>query len=422
MNNWLRTLKASVVLFLILAGLQGLAPGVRDSHAQLSPDADGDGVADARDVCPNLFDPAQADADGDLVGDLCDNCPNLANHDQSDSDGDGIGDLCDLVPAADRFSWLGNTPLAVPAAAGLLGNDPPGARAEAETVLTSQGGTAVIAADGGFTYTPPSGFRGTDSFLYRVSATAARVTLEIGPVVWFVDPGAAAGDGSLSRPLSDLTQAAGLSRPGDILLVYPGAASVSDQGVTLKPGQRLLGEAVGLSFNGVPVVPARAGAYPIIRDALNPAGIIRLASDCEVAGMRLEGSAGAGNPGIAGADLHNFNLHNNQLIAIAGSGLSLQRVSGTGLIAGNTLSGAGARGIHLTATAGASANLAILGNRIDATAGEGIALDYPQGSRGLVGVTRNQVSNFGGSGALVITPNPQLTVNQADNTFSPASP
>jgi cytosine/adenosine deaminase-related metal-dependent hydrolase len=94
-------------------------------------DADGDGVADSEDLCPDVFDPirpmdngAQADADGDGIGDACDPCPldmgscaapsaddidgdgfingddvcpELAD-DQADADGDGKGDGCDACP------------------------------------------------------------------------------------------------------------------------------------------------------------------------------------------------------------------------------------------------------------------------------------------------------------------------------------
>jgi hypothetical protein len=58
-------------------------------------DTDADGVIDALDNCPTLYNPAQTDVDGDVIGDDCDNCPTVKNQDQADADGDGIGDLCD---------------------------------------------------------------------------------------------------------------------------------------------------------------------------------------------------------------------------------------------------------------------------------------------------------------------------------------
>lgn len=71
------------------------------------PDADGDGVADSQDNCPETANPEQADQDNDGVGDACDdsdgdgyldasdNCPNTPNTGQTDTDGDGEGDACD---------------------------------------------------------------------------------------------------------------------------------------------------------------------------------------------------------------------------------------------------------------------------------------------------------------------------------------
>ena len=93
-------------------------------------DRDGDGIPDAVDNCPTVFNPprpldgtTQPDADGDGLGDVCDpcpldplnecdpndldgdgipndedNCPTVFNPDQEDSDGDGIGDACDECP------------------------------------------------------------------------------------------------------------------------------------------------------------------------------------------------------------------------------------------------------------------------------------------------------------------------------------
>ncbi|WP_363054133.1 MULTISPECIES: thrombospondin type 3 repeat-containing protein [unclassified Methanoregula] len=61
-------------------------------------DSDGDGLGNACDNCGFVINPGQADADGDGAGDPCDNCPATANPPQTDSDHDGLGDACDLCP------------------------------------------------------------------------------------------------------------------------------------------------------------------------------------------------------------------------------------------------------------------------------------------------------------------------------------
>ncbi|MFH1726095.1 MAG: SBBP repeat-containing protein [Elusimicrobiota bacterium] len=64
-----------------------------------APDADGDGIPDEEDNCPDAHNPDQSDGDGDGPGDACDNCPFATNPGQTDADADGAGDACDNCPA-----------------------------------------------------------------------------------------------------------------------------------------------------------------------------------------------------------------------------------------------------------------------------------------------------------------------------------
>ncbi len=66
------------------------------------PDADGDGVADSEDNCPEVDNPDQTDSDDDGLGDACDNCPEADNPDQADGDDDGVGDACDNCPETEN--------------------------------------------------------------------------------------------------------------------------------------------------------------------------------------------------------------------------------------------------------------------------------------------------------------------------------
>ncbi|HUE29439.1 MAG TPA: thrombospondin type 3 repeat-containing protein, partial [Verrucomicrobiae bacterium] len=47
-------------------------PGGGDPNTE---DTDGDGIPDAQDNCPAIWNPAQTDTDGDGIGDVCDPCP-----------------------------------------------------------------------------------------------------------------------------------------------------------------------------------------------------------------------------------------------------------------------------------------------------------------------------------------------------------
>lgn len=71
-----------------------VSEGALEDDSPNEPDADGDGVADSADNCPNDANANQLDTDNDNAGDVCD----------SDDDGDGVADTDDAFPL-DSSEW-----------------------------------------------------------------------------------------------------------------------------------------------------------------------------------------------------------------------------------------------------------------------------------------------------------------------------
>lgn len=79
-------------------------------------DGDFDGVLNAFDNCPTVYNPGQEDSDSDGLGNACeddddndgvsdllDNCPLVSNSSQTNTDGDALGDACDPDDDDDGF-------------------------------------------------------------------------------------------------------------------------------------------------------------------------------------------------------------------------------------------------------------------------------------------------------------------------------
>ncbi len=127
------------------------------------------------------------------------------------------------LAVADAYNVYGNVSITIPdGALDLLSNDvdPDGGTltATAETKSSAQCtgcNNVTINADGSFTYDPPVGYSGPDSFTYTVNdpgnnTDTGTVTLTISNMIWFVNSGASTCTtlanqcGKLSKPFSDL--------------------------------------------------------------------------------------------------------------------------------------------------------------------------------------------------------------------------
>src|SRR5882724_4322773 len=187
-----------------------------------------------------------------------------------------VGGSVKTTPIAfdDAYIVVGNVRIQPNAAAGLLINDidpdtgdNTGLTATAQTVSSTQCaacGNDVINADGIFSYNPPLGFQGSDTFTYTVNDPTGKtgtgtVTLTVSGIVWFVNNNAAActtltlasGCGRLTNPFSTLAAFQGFNDGGagppthpkinDNIFIFESASNYIGP-VTLLSGQRLFGQ------------------------------------------------------------------------------------------------------------------------------------------------------------------------------------
>lgn len=188
----------------------------------------------------------------------------------------------------------------------------------ANSFPSQRGGTVQLFADGSFTYDPPIGFAGVDTFTYDLTlaagdpappATSARgrVTIQVDQVVWFVDEDAAGpGTGTLADPFKDFSQLAGaggagdLDQPGHIIFVREENTDgvVSNVSLELEDGQKLLGEGVDLVLGGQVLVAGTPAQAPALQNLSTT--IVTLGNDNTIMGLNLRPASAAPTPVAAG--------------------------------------------------------------------------------------------------------------------------
>ncbi|MEM7049395.1 MAG: IPTL-CTERM sorting domain-containing protein [Acidobacteriota bacterium] len=321
----------------------------------------------------------------------------------------GVNDIPMVV--GETFDTVSNTLLQVATsqtqtpsvfvAGNLLSNDSDGgdgpAPLSASLNTATAGAVVTVNSDGTFTYLPPAGATGMDSFTYDVTdgSTAVTGTVDITFVgrVWYVENDAAAGGlGRSSDPFDTLAEAETAHGANDMICVRTGDGSSTghDGGIEISfSGVLLHGEHHGcepnVSVNGNPaptsLVPASAGNHPMIDHATGGVGVQVTADSGDLTGIFVRGL--------------NVDGDDNAIDVTATGG---NRVEVT--INNNIVRDGGDDGVDVNHNSTASdSRVAIVGNALTAT---GDAAEVRTSNGGLEVVFDNNADITGGANGVVI--------------------
>ena len=305
------------------------------------------------------------------------------------------------------------------------------------TATTANGGTVVMSVTGGtigrFTYNPPPGFEGTDTFNYTISrddgggTDTATVSIPISGMIWFINNNAAscttlaAGCGRLSNPFSSLAAFQALNNgtgnnpaANDNIFVYESAIDYVGP-VTLLNGQKFIGQDATAALATVTGLTPPSGSDPL--PAMNSgngtitnitsAGIgITLGQNNTLRGF----TGGNAVPDITG---NNFGTLNVADVTLNGNGQALNLTTGT--LAATFLSisstNSATTGISLTSVGG---SMSVGGTTITNPTGIGISVNTSSAALNFGNVS---ATASGGTGVSLTTNTGAITF--ADLDISP---
>ena len=358
-----------------------LAPTVTATKTDsLFTDVDGDLQADPGDTLKYTvtINAIGEDATGVTFTDTVD--PNTAF----------VGGSLTVTPVAlnESYTATGNVRIQVPDGAGdVLANDYLGEPAATlsgfgatlgtangtvvngtNSVTTSNGGTVILATNGSFSYNPPAGFEGADSFFYTLTNSAGSntgtVTINVSGMIWFINNNAGACssncNGRLTNPFTSLAAFeavngnGGANDPaaGDNIFIYESATAYVGA-VTLEANQKFIGQdatAALATIAGITLAPNS--------DALPPpnptAAIVNITGNGITVGSNntLRGFTGGNSTSdINGASFGTLNVSE---VTLNGTGNALNLTTGTlnGSFGSISSTDSATTGINLTSVGG----------------------------------------------------------------------
>ncbi|PYK09428.1 MAG: hypothetical protein DME65_11995, partial [Verrucomicrobia bacterium] len=387
-------------------------------------------------VTASKTDSLFADADSDSQADPGDTIKYTVNIGASGSDATGVtftdnvdpnttfvaGSLT-ATPVAvdDSYSALGNVRISV-AAPGVLANDftgVPTATITSPPVTSANGGEVTLNADGSFTYNPPAGFEGTDTFTYTLTNAAgsnnATVTITVSGMIWFIDNNASCPcDGRLTKPFNSLASFQAVNNgagnnpaANDNIFVYESAIDYVGP-VTLLTGQKFIGQDATGTLSSITGLTPPPESDPLPTTNSGNGTIVNITSAGSAitiaTGNRLTGFTG-GNAGtdITGAVFGTLTISD---VTLNGAGQALNLSNGTLAATFVSISSTNSTttGISLTSVAG---NLTSPTTTITNPTGTGLSVNTSSGS---LNFGNTNASSSGSTGV-------SLTTNTGTITF-----
>jgi hypothetical protein len=300
-----------------------------------------------------------ADADSDTQADPGDTIKYTVNINASGQDATGVtfNDTVDpntaFVPGSltatpvavdDSYSALGNVRISI-AAPGVLGNDftgVPTATITAPPVTSANGGNVALNADGSFTYNPPPGFEGADTFTYTLTNAAgsnsATVTINVSGMIWFIDNNASCPcDGRLTNPFNTLNSFQAVNNgagnnpaANDNIFIYESGSGYTGS-VILLNGQRFIGQDASASLSSITGLTPPTGSDPLpVTNSANGT-IVNISSAgtsiTVASGNLLTGfTGGSANTDISGSGFGTLTISD---VTLNGVGQALDLTNGT---------------------------------------------------------------------------------------------
>ncbi|HLM57947.1 MAG TPA: Ig-like domain-containing protein, partial [Pyrinomonadaceae bacterium] len=309
----------------------------------------------------------------------------------------------------------------------VLANDQsgPGTTITAFDATSANGGAVTMnTATGTFTYDPPRGFTGTDSFNYTIGNAAGSdqgaVVLTVSDMLWFINNAAGACsvgcDGRLTHPYATLaafdaangTVGVGNPEAGDDIFLHTGGGNYAGP-LTLENDQKLIGQGAPASISAITGItfapdsdplPSTGGARPVITTGGVAQSGVLLAQNDQLHGLSFVNTTGTAIRNVTGGSVGTFLMNTVSVSNTTTGGGVTFNAGGTVEATGtNTISTGSGTALNVANTSIGPLGLtfrSISAGTAVGTSGNGVILNNT-GSAGGLTVTGNGSPGSGGT-------------------------